>query len=106
MTTKDSGNNFYSFFESFSRNRLHIILLRHGWITVHEDNERIELSNEWSDLTICVWDNVVQLNGRLCKGLLSYNSLTTIFGSEGARFQSEIYDENGSLLAAHSIKGS
>ena len=103
MTTEDLGNNFYSYFETLTKNGLHTILMQHGWTTEYEGKDRIEIVNQWSELTIEEWDNVVQMNGLLKNGITSYNTLTKIFEDLGTRFQSELYADNKNLLASHDI---
>ncbi len=94
------NNNFYSFFQTATKQNLLKILLDNGWICKHTDNERIEIINEWSELTIYEWDKLVQLNGVLINTPDSFNRLVKIFKDLNINFQAEVYDENGNLISS------
>ncbi len=96
-------NNFYSFFNSPTKAELKIFLEQNGWVTRKESWNDFECANDWSELYLHGDDINPLLNGTIANSETNYQKLIDLFCSINAKFQTELYDKDKTLLKSDKI---
>ncbi|MDI9312067.1 MAG: hypothetical protein QM535_17770 [Limnohabitans sp.] len=90
--------NFYATFISPTKTELKELFEKNGWKIRKESWEDFEFTNEWSELNLIRDENNPILKGTILNPEINYKTLFELLCNLGAKFQSELYDENSLLL--------
>lgn len=90
--------NFYSTFDSPTKQELKKLLEQNGWISRKESWEDFELTNEWSELSLLAEETNPLLTGTIKNPKTNYKILISLFYKAEAKFTAELYDENKILI--------
>ena len=90
--------NFYSTFSSPTKTLLKELLERNGWKIRKESWNDFECTNDWAEMNLLGDENNVLFKGIIANPEDNYKIIITLFESINARFQSELYNKDGSVL--------
>ena len=90
--------NFYSSFDSPTKDGLKRLLEQNGWTSRKESWEDFELTNDWSEFNLLADERQPLLTGTIQKPETNYKILVDIFRKADAKFSAELYDKNKTLI--------
>lgn len=90
--------NFYSTFSSPTKTELKQLLETNGWKIRKESWKDFECRNDWAEMNLFGDENNALFKGMIMNPEENYKKILTLFGSFEAKFQAELYNEDGSVL--------
>lgn len=90
--------NFYSSFESPTKQKLKELLEQNGWKSRKESWNDFELTNDWCELNLIADETKPLLKGTIKDPKTNYKNLIEFLRQSGAKFSAELYDEKNVLI--------